>query len=135
MKKNLFKSFFVTTLVSLIVPGFALAASSGLVPCKGTDCDFCKLLQLVLNIINFIAKTLAPAVAGLLVVVGGIMYLLAGSNPSFIGRARGILLNVVVGLVIIYVSYLIVYTILNVLASNTAGFTISGWSSGSLNCP
>ncbi len=121
------------TFLYLAIP--TLVAADGLVPCSGPDCDFCKLLQLILNIINFVAKTLTPAVAGLLVVIGGIMYLLAGANPSLLSKAKGILLNVVVGLIIIYVSYLIVYTVLNVLSSNTAGFTISGWVSGSLNCP
>ncbi len=89
----------------------------GLLPCNGTDCNWNSLVQLAVNIINFFVWTLVPPVAGLLLLYGGIMFLTSGGNPGRVQQGRTIVTDVVIGLVIVYTSWLIVNTLLSVLTS------------------
>lgn len=94
---------------------FALAK---LVPdCSGAGCGWSDLIQLAINVINFIVKIVVPPVAGLLIVWGGIILLTSGGNEQRVGEGKKIITNVVIGLIIVYTSWLVVNTLLNVLTN------------------
>jgi len=69
------------------------------------------------------AITLAFGVAGLVAVVylilGGFNYVTAGGDPEAVEAAKTTIVNAIIGLVIILVSYLIVQFIMNQLGAQT----------------
>ena len=90
----------------------------GLIQCGGIGqkvCEFCDLFLLITNIFNFFLVTIIPPIATLLLVVGGFIMLTAGGNPQSISKGRTILTAVVIGLIIVYASWIFVNTIFQAL--------------------
>ncbi len=112
------KKIFVVLILLLIVPVVALGGEGGgLVPCSGPDCTLCDLFQLFANIIEFLIVYIVPPVATLFLVYGGIIFLTAGGNPTYVSKGQKILIAVVVGLVIVYGGHLLITAILSVLGA------------------
>ena len=91
-----------------------------IVPCgsKGqSDCTLCHLWQLASNIINFISFNLAIPIATLLFITAGIIFLTSGGNEQKVGLARSIFINTVIGLLIIFCSWLLIDTLLKTIAT------------------
>lgn len=123
---------FIILISGLLLP---LSVVAGLVPCTGDQmCTFCDLLKLIRNIVNFIAFTLAPAVGGLMLLVGGIIVLTAGGDETKVKQGRGMITQTVIGLVIIYLAWLIVNTVITGLASTTGTWQPENWWVF-INCP
>jgi hypothetical protein len=74
-------------------------------------CQLCHIFVMTKGILDFILLQLVPVIAVLLLTVGGVMYLTSRGNPGQITQAKNILTATVVGLVIIYASWLIVNTV------------------------
>lgn len=120
------KFFQKTFLIWLILTGISGAnlVSAGfhqgpIVPCGGggqPDCDLCHLWELGSNIINFISFNLALPIAALLFVGAGVMLLISGGNEQRVGLAKSIFTSTVIGLVIIFTSWLLVDTLFKTLA-------------------
>lgn len=89
-----------------------------LVPCTN-DCTLCDLWHLASNIINFISFEIAVPAAGLLFVIAGVIFLISGGNEDRVSLAKRIFLNTVIGLVIIFCSWLLIDTFLKTIASGT----------------
>ncbi len=122
------KIFFVIFLTFALVPGLTEAICEGpIVPCGGTDqpaCQFCHIFVLVNNIINFVLTCLTPIAAALMLVVGGLMLMLSylseveilpggtKGGPKLLSQARGIITATVVGLVIIFIAWVFLNTLL-----------------------
>jgi len=88
-----------------------------LVHCDGSDsnpCDFNAFVDLINRIINWIIS-IAGVIFTISLIWGGYLYMTSGENPGNKDKAKGILWNTLKGFVIILVSWLIVYTILNTL--------------------
>ncbi|MBI4127807.1 MAG: hypothetical protein HY459_01920, partial [Parcubacteria group bacterium] len=83
-------------------------------------CDLCDAIEVGANIILLLTR-LVGAVALLMVVYGGISYVLALGNEQSLGRAKQILTNAITGLVIVLVSYLIVSFIIQKLSPGRSG--------------
>ncbi len=86
-----------------------------IVPCGSTgqpDCQFCHIFIVVTNILNFILTCLTPIVAGLMLIIGGLYLLASGANPQTFGQAKSIITAVVVGLVIIFIAWVFLNTLL-----------------------
>jgi len=82
----------------------------GLVPC-GTPCcpcTLCHFLVLLDNIIDFFIFRLVPPVALLMITIAALMFIFSMDNPETISRAKRIISSVIIGMVIIYVSYSLV---------------------------
>ena len=47
----------------------------------------------------------------LVIVIGGILYILAGSNPEAQNKAKGVITKAIIGLVLVLASYAIIKTI------------------------
>jgi len=110
------KIFLITFLFLSLFLAFGQVQADGLVPCGGPGedpCQFCHFFVMINDIIRFVILTLVPAVAVLMLVVGGIMFFTAGAKPETLIRAKGTITSVVIGLVIIFCAWIIVNTVLN----------------------
>jgi len=129
-------SIFLLSFLLFSIAGFAFAA--GLVPCGNPDqkpCTICDFFVLISNIISFFLGSIVPALAVLLLAVGGGMYMVAymspGAGPGLISRAKSVIVSTLIGLVIIYGAFVIVGTFLSLvgLADWTTGI-YENWMQG-----
>ncbi len=75
-------------------------------------CEFKHIFALMNNIIVYIMTCLAPILAGIMLIFGGFYFMVAGVDPEKISRAKQFLTGAVVGLVIIFVSWVLLNTFL-----------------------
>lgn len=121
----------IAAMAMLLVPLVSVNAA-GLVPCGGAgepDCNPCYLLKTFSNVYYFILVDLTPPAAVILFIYGGIMYLTSGGSDDRLKNAKKIFLSTIIGLLIIYGSWLIVNTVVIVLGGNIDGFTAETWYS------
>lgn len=98
--------FFFFLLFALPVLG------QGLVPCGGKGqepCTFSDLFVLINNVIKFLLFTLIPPIAALIFAFGGITIMSAGGDPGKVEKGKKILTYGVIGVILIYAAWLIVY--------------------------
>jgi hypothetical protein len=114
------KVFLIVLLVGffLLSGGPALAAFCGgpLVPCGSgsqAPCRFCHIFVLISNIINFVLTCLTPIIAALMLVLGGLFMLVSGPNPEMLGKAKAIITATVIGIVIIFIAWVFLNTLLS----------------------
>ncbi len=90
-----------------------------LVPgCEGQSCRACDLITLSQNIINF-GVVFSVIVATLMFAYAGIMYVTAaGQGPEQIKKAHKVFINVLVGLLLVLLAWLLVNITLSVLSGN-----------------
>ena len=101
------------------------AFKGGLVPCgricdnpdtpdvnECCPCTFCHIFVLLDNIVDFLLLKVVPALAILILVIGGVLFVTATGNPGLMSHARSIFKATVIALLIIYGAWLIVSTIL-----------------------
>jgi len=119
MIKNIILSSIALFVGILLFGADIVYAQERLVPCTGVDCDFCHLVELSTNIINFFVY-LAVAGATLMFMWAGILYVTSGPNPDNIGKAHKIFFNVLIGLIVVLGSWMIVNTILYAVVSDSA---------------
>jgi len=102
-------------MVFLFSANQALAICEGpIVPCGGDNpCQFCHIFVLLANIINFVLTCLVPIIAGLMLIIGGLYLLAAGANPQTLNQAKSVITAAVIGLVIIFLAWVFLNTILD----------------------
>lgn len=107
-------------IIILLLPNIALAQcppSESLVPCggEGCECDFCDFFEMINRIIKRLLGRIVPAIAGLMIVVAGIMMALGYSGqtgPEMINRAKKFLAVMAVGLLVAYLAWIIISLLL-----------------------
>jgi len=126
MNKKIILFFLVCGLGLAILPQIAGAR---IVPeCTGPrGCGLCDFFLLIMNIYDFIVFKLAPPVAGILIVFAGALFLISGGSEERVSQAKKIFINVVIGLVFIYASWLIVNSIIQVIGKSVDGFNPQSW--------
>jgi len=104
-------------------------AQSGLVPCggPGNPCKLCHLFVMFDRIVDFIMLTLVPPLAALMLVIAGVMFFTAAGDPGSIGKAKSVLTSVVLGLVIVYGSWLIINSFFLVIGVSQWTGLEQGW--------
>ncbi|MBU4536903.1 pilin [Patescibacteria group bacterium] len=130
MKKNISKlSFYLTIFIVVIFP-FHKVFSAGIVPDCGNiyACNFCDLIILVNNIINFIIYLSVP-ISAMMFAYAGVMYL--SGDPGKISNAHGIFRNVALGLVFILGAWLLV----NLITSSLLKADFKDILNKSYDCP
>lgn len=121
----------IITAVCLIAIGCSVGASAwaALVPCGGEGqpaCKLCHLWQLFSNLINFLLIDIVIPVAVVLFVASGVVFLTSGGSTTRIELAKKIIRSAITGLVIIFLSWLIIDTIMKTLAGSSAAFHLIG---------
>jgi len=110
------------------VPPAAPGALTPIVQCGGylddgvtrqPACTLCDLFEMISRIIRLVI-IYGFAIGGMMLVVGGIMMYFGGSNPSMLSNAKSMVKNVIIGIVVMLVSFLIVFTVIHVLSGGTA---------------
>ena len=99
---------------NLVTAGFV---TDPIVPCTD-DCTLCHLWHLASNIINFLSFNLAIPLSILLFVAAGVMFLISGGNQEKVALARSIFTNTVIGLVIIFCSWMLIDTLIKSIATS-----------------
>jgi hypothetical protein len=136
MKQKIFT--IIICLFSVFLPLAVFAA--GLVPDCGFDaqgnalpCGLCDIFRLIKNIFNFIAFQIVPPVGGLMVLVAGVLFLTSAGSEERVKRAKKIFTDLIIGLVIVYASFLIVGTLINIIARQTGDFSPQNWNTFKCN--
>ncbi|MBI2639473.1 MAG: hypothetical protein HYW90_01105 [Candidatus Sungbacteria bacterium] len=127
--KFLSHSNYILLASALVVVLFALPSivlAQGLVHCGGTNpdgtiqpaCTICDLAVLGIRITKFLITNIAIPLAGLMIVVGGLMIMFGAASESRVTAGKKILTNAIIGVVIVFISWLLVSTIIKVLTGN-----------------
>jgi hypothetical protein len=102
--------------------------------CECCPCTLCHLFVLFKRIVDFLTLNIIFPLAVLMIVVGGVMFLTAAGDPGRIGTAKKILTSVVIGLLIIFLAWLIVDTIISFLTTGSPFEALfKQWNT--INCP
>lgn len=103
----------------------------GLVPCGPVSlgfshaCTVCDFFVMIDKIIDFISIDIVPPLALLLIIIGGVMMIVSGGSEDNYKKGKTIITSAIVGLLIIWGSWLIIDTIMSGLTSlgNQGGST------------
>jgi len=117
---------------------FAIPVSAaGLVPCGGPTekmCTLCDFFVLIQNIINFFLRIMAPLVTIAAVYIA-FLFMTSGGSSSKITDAKSKLWLVLLGIFWILGSWLVINTILNIVAgSKLENRDIFPWPWNQINC-
>ena len=151
--------FLIVFLGNLIFPVVSLAGDynvdsttvhyEGLVPCGKSQpapgehewvtmrCQFCHFFVMLDGIIDFVLVYIVIPVAVLMLVVGGVMFFFAGARPDMMAKGKKLITSVIIGLVIIFASYMIVGAVLAAMGLADTN-PIKDWFTGNsftLHCP
>lgn len=112
--------------IVFIFLSFAFSANASLVPtgCADGMCTPCDIWPLADNITWFALYGLALPIMVVVLLVGGILMLTSAGNQSSLEKGKALIWNGIVGILIAFVAYLVINTIVFSLASGT--FTV-GW--------
>ena len=103
----------------------------------GFPCTFCHFFVMLDGIIDFVLLQLVPVIAVLMLVIGGVMFALAGFTewglPFTFEQAKKLMTSVVIGLVIIFAAWLIIDLFFKVIGVVEWTGLQSGWFS--IKCP
>jgi len=123
-------------LVFLIVPSGAGALCEGpIVPCgrEGTpECSVCHLFELFNNVLEFLLTCLVPIIGVFMLVLGGFYFLFSGSSPAMMNQARSIFTAALIGIIIIFSSWVVLNTFLSTIGVAEWTGLDSGW--WQINC-
>jgi hypothetical protein len=113
-------------LFSIAFPMIAIAADAAgctsLVCCGNAGTDPCTLndaFALVNRVVKFILFTLAPALAVIWFSFAGFTYLTSAGDPSKVQRAKNMIIYVVVGLLIAYTAWGLIYWFIGSIGGNS----------------
>jgi hypothetical protein len=110
MKNKFYILGMVSGLVVLIFLAHTTLAQTGpggLVPCEGAGCSFRDLLELIRRGLGLVIRLILPIAAIILAYVG-FLFLTSGGNEEVRHRAKGILMKVIIGIILILCAGLIV---------------------------
>jgi hypothetical protein len=102
----------------------ASGQACGLVPCGQTSpdgktipcpCQFEHIFVLLNKIYNFIVKMIAAPLAVIALIVGGILIMISAGNPELLGKGKKTLYAAIIGLALVFGSWVIINTILSLI--------------------
>jgi len=124
--KKIFLPIVIFCLLSIIFVPFLVKAEDGIVPCGnpgGSACGISDFFTMLGNIYHFIVFDIATPLAVIALTVGGIMMMISAGSPDLMGKGKKILYAAIIGLALVWGSWLIIDFILKAI-----GFT-GNWSS------
>ena len=94
---------------------FNLLIFAKLLPdCPVTGCNFCNLMELGQNIINFLIE-ISTILAVAFIIYGGIMMMLGSGSPEKLKKSQSIIWSAIIGIVILLSAWVILNTFFNLL--------------------
>ena len=148
MQNSKFKIQSLSVIVFLVVSFLFLIPTqiqAGLVPCGASQndpdtlginesdpCEFCHIFVLINKIISFILTRLVPIAAGLMLIIGGFYFLIAGPDPGKVSQARSIIFAVVIGIVVVFAAWVFLNTFLTTIGVSTWTGLDNWWQ---ITCP
>ena len=103
-------------------------------PAGAEDYTLCDGLKLITNVQTMAMSILGP-VALLFLIIAGVLYLIGSLSPAWLSQAKKLWLSVIVGLIIILVSWIIVNTIGKGLGwTKATGEGGSVWDKFTIDC-
>ena len=115
MKKLLLGLILILLVMPVITMGQTYDPSQGLVPCGNPgqeDCSIKYFFTMLALIFDFTVKWVATPLAILMLTIGGIMIMISAGNPNLAGTGKKILWVSIIGLALVFCSWLIVNFIL-----------------------
>jgi hypothetical protein len=130
-KKLYLPIFFFCLLSILFIPVLVNGAcgdGTGIVNCgcapDGSDaCTITDIFVMLVKIYNFIILQIATPLAIIALIVGAIMILISAGNANLLGMGKKIIYSAIIGLVLVFCSWLIINFIMEAL-----GYTGPSWS-------
>jgi len=137
MKKITLSIILFSLLPILLIPTTSIGAGNPtggqpFVPCGNPgqpDCSIGCFFVMLARIYNFIVWDIAGPLAILMLIIGGVLLMASGLSPSMNALGKKILWAAVIGLVLVFCSWLIVNFILTAL-----GYNQGSWFNQSLTC-
>ena len=129
------KIFLIIFLTGLILFPF-ISQAAGLVPCGGPGqptCQLCHFFVMLDTVFDFIILRLAPVVAVLMLVIGGVMFFFGGTKPETLKTAKDVIFTTIFGLVIIFAAWIIINTFFGFIGVAEWTGLGSGW--WAIDCP
>ena len=106
-------------------------------PVKYLDCQLCHIFVMADDVLDTIMWQIVPVLGFMFFLIAGFFYMVSGDDPSKRKKANDTIRNAVIGIALIYGSWIIVNTIFSFTPLvNTAllqGINPGGWFS--INCP
>jgi hypothetical protein len=103
--------------IILQLPGFSCPEGSGLRCPEGGETGIGAINEFIGLIIGWLLG-IAFAVTVLFLIIGGFLYITSGGNEEQAERARGTIVNALIGIVLIILSYVIINAVVNLLSDN-----------------
>ena len=145
MTKRAFSVFFLVVflcLLSVSVYGQSACPDcpepGGLVPC-GRSCDdpstskdecepctLCDFFVMIERWIDGLLFKIVPALAALMIAIGGGMYVLSRGDPEKLSQAKKIFASIAIGMVIIYGAWLIINLFFTIIGFSEFGLSLTG---------
>ncbi|MFH1894455.1 MAG: hypothetical protein ABH813_00940, partial [Patescibacteria group bacterium] len=91
---------------------------------QNIPCQLCHIFVMIKGIVDFLLFRIVPIVAVLLLTAGGVMFVVSRGDPGKLTQAKSTMTAVVVGLVIIFASWVIINTIFTLTGFMNPDF---GW--------
>ncbi len=114
--KKLFLLISLFCLILFLTP--ILVNAQGLVPCGNPGQPACTIEDffiMLARIFNFIVLWVATPLAILMITIGGVMIMISAGNPNLAGLGKKALMWSIIGLALVFCSWLIVNFILKTL--------------------
>jgi len=127
MNKKILLLLTVICLLFIAFPVFARIVPECMSGQAKGACGLCDFFLLINNIFQFIAFKLAPPLAGLMFLAAGALFLTSGGSEDRVSQAKKIFINVLLGAVAIYASWLIVNSVIQIIGKSTDGFNKETW--------
>lgn len=89
--------------------------TGGKIILKGIPCQFCHFFVMINGIVSFFLIYIVPYVAVLMMVIAGLLFYFGGAKPDLLTTGKNFFYGVIIGLVLIYGSYIFVGAFLDVL--------------------
>ncbi len=115
--KKILSSLAILFLLSIIfVPTSIYAADQGWVTCGNGDnptpCTLTDFLDMTKKILDFLVNTIAAPLAGVAIIVGGILMMTSAGNPNLMGLGKKIFWSAIIGLILAFAAKAIINFVL-----------------------
>ena len=115
MKKIFWVFFTLSVFAFILSPLLINAAIVNCDPAAGVPCTIDKFFSMLVEIYSFIVWQIATPLAIIAIIVGAIFMMISAGNPNLFGTGKKILYAAIIGLVLVFGSYLIIDFILKAL--------------------